>query len=57
MNEVYVLTYGEYSDSRIVGVFSTRQLAEAEIVKDALDGRGPSTASIDTIQVDVVDQR
>jgi hypothetical protein len=47
MTNVYELTYGEYDDESAVGLYATRELAEQQIVTDALAGCGPQHARID----------
>lgn len=40
---VYVLTYGEYEDTRIIGIFATKELAEQRRDADLLEAAGWSS--------------
>lgn len=47
---IYVLTTGEYSDYKIVGLFTTKELAEAFMEKFNIDG------TVEEYELDVLDQ-
>jgi hypothetical protein len=53
--EISVLTYGEYEDRRIEGIFGSAHAAEQHVLEDARTGNGPKVISIDTYEVGGVD--
>jgi hypothetical protein len=48
----YVLTYGTYDDTHIVGIFSTRELAERRILDDVFADHKIEAPSITEWEVD-----
>ena len=48
----YVLTYGAYGDAHIVGIFSTRALAERRILNDLFNGLKIEAPNITEWEVD-----
>ena len=46
----YVLTYGAYADAHIVGIFSTRALAERRILDDLFSGLTIESPNITSIE-------
>ena len=52
---IYQLSYGEYDDEHTVGMFASRELAERQIVRDALSGKRIEGAHITEHQLVIDD--